>query len=182
MNNLAVNQNSVNILIRSRTVFKTTDFPQNQRGSLTDKNYYMKKVLLIALVLTAALSNSHAQKIKDSDVPQVVKNAFTKSYPGLSVEWEKEKGNYEAGFKKEGQTMSATFEPNGNFLESEVNIRESELPHAALSYIKTNYKDKKIKESAKITSAGGVITFEAEIDGKDVIFDNSGKFLKEVKD
>jgi hypothetical protein len=141
----------------------------------------MKKILLIALVLTATLSNSHAQKIKDSDVPQVVKNAFTKSYPGLSAKWEKEKGNYEAGFKKDGKTMSATFEPNGNFLESETDIKVSELPLAALNYIKTSYKDKKIKESAKITSAGGVVTFEAEIDDKDVIFDNSGKFLKEVK-
>jgi hypothetical protein len=51
-----------------------------------------------------------------------------------------------------------------------------------LSYIKTNYKDKKIRESAKITNSTGVVTYEAEVDDKDVIFDSNGKFLKEVKD
>ena len=158
-----------------------TDFLQNRRASLIYKNYYMKRLLLILCVVTANFSAGFAQKIKDSDVPQVVKNAFIKSYPDQSAKWEKEKGNYEASFKKDGKTMSATFESNGNFLESETDIRESELPPAALNYIKTSYKGKKIKESAKITSAAGMVTFEAEIDGKDVIFDNNGKF-KEVKD
>jgi hypothetical protein len=142
----------------------------------------MKRLLFIFCVTVASFSTGFAQKIKDADVPQVVKDAFTKSYPGQSAKWEKEKGNYEAGFKKDGKSMSATFLPNGNFLESETVIKESELPPAALNYIKANYKDKKIKESSKITSAGGVVSFEAEIDDKDVIFDNNGKFLKEVKD
>jgi hypothetical protein len=142
----------------------------------------MKKLLFIFCVAVASFSAGFAQKIKDADVPQVVKNAFTKSYPGQTATWEKEKGNYEAGFKKEGKSMSATFQPNGTFMESETVIKESDLPSAALNYIKANYKGKKIKESSKITTAGGVVSFEAEINDRDVIFDNNGKFLKEVKD
>jgi hypothetical protein len=161
---------------------KTTDFLQIQFASLTIKSDYMKKLLVFLCVATSTFSTGFAQKIKDADVPQIVKNAFTKSYPGQSAKWEKEKGNYEAGFKKDGKSMSATFQPDGKFLESETVIKESELPPAALTYIKANYKDKKIKESSKITSANGVHTYEAEIDDKDVIFDNNGKFLKEVKD
>lgn len=48
--------------------------------------------------------------------------------------------------------------------------------------IKECYKGKTIKEGAKITTADGTVNYEAEVDGKDVIFDTNGKFLKEVKD
>jgi len=61
-------------------------------------------------------------------------------------------------------------------------IKGSQLPSAALNYIKTNYKGKKVKESFKITSADGVVSFEAEIDDRDVIFNTNGKYLKEDKD
>ena len=138
----------------------------------------MKTLLCILGIMTVSISAGFAQKIKDADVPQVVKNSFTKSFPGQTAKWEKEKENFEAGFKSGGRNMSATFQPNGNFIESETDIKELELPPAALNYIKDNYKGKKIKESAKITSAAGVVTFEAEIDGKDIIFDSNGKFLK----
>jgi hypothetical protein len=82
----------------------------------------MKRLLLISCEVAASFSAGFAQKIKASNVPQVVKNAFMKTYPGQSAKREKEKGNYEAAFKKDGKTMSATFEPNGNFMESETDI------------------------------------------------------------
>jgi hypothetical protein len=50
-----------------------------------------------------------------------------------------------------------------------------------INYLQANYANKKIKESAKITSAAGIITYEAEVEDKDLIFDGNGKFLKEVK-
>ncbi|MBC7865300.1 MAG: hypothetical protein IAF38_20155, partial [Bacteroidia bacterium] len=37
---------------------------------------------------------------------------------------------------------------------------------------------KKVKEAAKITDAKGVVTYEAEIDNADYIFDSTGNFLK----
>ncbi len=39
-----------------------------------------------------------------------------------------------------------------------------------------------MKEAAKITDAHGVVTYEAEVKGMDLLFDSAGKFLKEVKD
>ncbi|HEY1869417.1 MAG TPA: hypothetical protein VGG71_00095, partial [Chitinophagaceae bacterium] len=72
--------------------------------------------------------------------------------------------------------------PDGTMTESEVSIKTEELPVSALSYLKANYKDKKIKEAAKITKADGTINYEGEVEGKDVIFDKDGKFIKEAKD
>ena len=131
---------------------------------------------------TVAFSSVIGQKINDGDVPTAVKAAFTKAYPGLKAKWEKEQGNFEAGFKKDGKTMSATFESTGLFVESETVIKESELPADVLSYVKSNYNNKKIKESAKITNASGVVTYEAEVDDTSLIFDGNGKFIKSVKD
>ncbi len=124
----------------------------------------------------------NAQKIKESEVPAVVKMSFEKNFSGQTAKWEKEDGNFEAGFKKDGKNTSATFKPDGTFLETEIAIKESELPAGILDYIKTNYKGKKIKESSKITSAANTVTYEAEIEGKDVIFDSNGKFIKKTKD
>ncbi len=143
---------------------------------------YMKKFLLILLITSATYSFVKGQKIKEADVPESVKTTFNKTYPGLNPAWEKEKENFEAGFKKDGKTMSATFQPNGVFMESEVTIKESELPATAISYVKSRYKGKKIRESAKITTAAGVVSYEAEVNGKDLLFDMTGNFLKSVKD
>jgi hypothetical protein len=141
----------------------------------------MKKLLsLLALATTIGFS-AYSQKIDASKVPAAVKAAFEKQYPGVSVKWEKEYGKYEAGFKQNGNTMSALYEANGTMTESEMDIKVSDLPASVLAYVKENYKDKKIKEGAKITKSDGTVNYEAEVDGKDVIFDAKGKFLKEMK-
>ena len=141
----------------------------------------MKKYLIAGTILLVGMYAS-AQKLKDADVPGVVKTSFDKQYPGVKAKWEKEDGNYEAGFKKDGKTMSVSYDGMGMLKETEVGIKESELPAASMDYIKSNYKGKKIKETAKITKADGTINYEAEIEGKDVVFDGTGKFIKESKD
>ncbi|HMH33038.1 MAG TPA: PepSY-like domain-containing protein [Puia sp.] len=143
----------------------------------------MKKSLTIAALIIALGLEANAQKLDASKVPAPVKESFAKKYPKIaSVKWELEKGNYEAGFKQDGQSISVLFTANGTMTESEVDIKTSELPAAALSYVKTHYKGKSIKEGAKITKVNGEINYEAEVNGKDVIFDANGKFLKEESD
>ncbi len=122
-----------------------------------------------------------AQKIKADQVPAKVKASFAKQYPGTEVTWEKEAGKFEAGFKKDGSVMSALYEANGSMTESEKDIKVSALPATVLAYVKANYKGKTIKEAAIITKADGTVTYEAEVNGKDVIFDSNGKFIKEMK-
>ena len=141
----------------------------------------MKKPIAISLLLTICCLKGFSQKVKESELPAQVRTSFGKLFPGSSAKWEKEDGNYEAGFKKEGMQISATFQADGTFMESETTIKQSELPPSVINYLQANYANKKIKESAKITSAAGITTYEAEVDDKDLIFDGNGKFLKEVK-
>ncbi|MGZ3949377.1 MAG: hypothetical protein ACXVKK_14730, partial [Flavisolibacter sp.] len=58
----------------------------------------------------------------------------------------------------------------------------SQLPAAAVSYVKSHYKGASITEAMKVTDANGKITYEAEVHGKDVVFDEQGKFVKTEKE
>jgi hypothetical protein len=142
----------------------------------------IKKIIMTSAFIAVIGFAAYAQKLDASKVPAEVKAAFAKQYPGVTAKWEKEDGKFEAGFKQNGKTMSALFEANGTMTESEMDIKVSDLPASVLAYVKENCKGKTIKEGAKITKADGTVNYEAEVDGKDVIFDANGIFLKEVKD
>jgi hypothetical protein len=138
-----------------------------------------KWLLLIPVVfLTGAL---YAQDLKTADVPTVVKSALQKKYPeAKSVSWEKEKGNYEANWGgKSGEDNSVTFTPAGDFIEIVKAISVSKLPQAVAPYVKAHYKGAAIREAGLVTDAKGNVTYEAEIKGKDLIFDKDGTFVKE---
>ena len=142
----------------------------------------MKKSTIISALAVVMASAASAQKINASKVPAAVKAAFVKQYPGTTVKWENENGKYEAGFKQAGTEMSILYDANGIIMESEMAIKLTDLPSAALIYVKEHYKGKGIKEAAKITLANGDVNYEAEVAGKDIIFDTAGNFLREVKD
>lgn len=123
------------------------------------------------------------QKIASSKVPSAVQSAFSKAFTGIAdAKWEKEKGNYEANFKQNGQKMSALFDANGAWLETETDIAINTLPATVVDYVNKNYKGEKIKEAAKLKMANGDNNYEAEVKGTDLIFDANGKFIKKVKD
>ena len=142
----------------------------------------MKKPMFILAGLLLSLATS-AQKIKESAVPSIVKDAFKNNYKDAKdIEWEKEDANFEVEFEIGETDQSVVYDPNGKVIESEAEIKVKELPSAIENYVANNYKDKKIKEATKITSASGIVTYEAEIKDKDLIFDENGKFLKEEVD
>ncbi len=141
----------------------------------------MKK-LSIALSLMLLATISYAQKIKKENVPPSVMTAFEKAYPSVTkVKWDKEGSKYEASFEMKETDYSVLMDANGMIEETEIGIAISELPTSVVDYTKANYAGKKMKEAAKLTDAKGIVTYEVEIRGMDLIFDNSGKFIKAVK-
>lgn len=141
----------------------------------------MKKIALFALMVLSIAAT--AQNINASKVPPAVKDAFGKNFAGIKdVKWEKEKGNYEASFVQNKQQLSALFDANGKWLETETKIEADALPSSIKEYITSNYKGEKIKEAAMIKMANGENNYEAEVKGMDLIFDANGKFIKKMKD
>ncbi|HEY0580105.1 MAG TPA: PepSY-like domain-containing protein [Candidatus Nitrosocosmicus sp.] len=134
-------------------------------------------MVIIAIFI---IDGCYAQDLKSTDVPAVVKSALMKKYPDAkSVSWEKEKGNYEANWGgKSGEDNSVMFTPAGNFIEIVKAIPVSKLPQSVATYVKSHYNNAVIKEAGLVTDAGGKVTYEAEIKGKDLIFDEKGNFIK----
>jgi hypothetical protein len=140
----------------------------------------MKKKLSFLMVLGLASGVVMAQDIKLKDVPATVKSTLTSKYPAATkVNWEKEKGNYEANWGgKSGEDNSAVFTPTGTFVEIVNTIKISALPQSIAPYVASHYKGAKIKEAGKVTDAAGKTFYEAEIKGGDLIFDETGNFVK----
>lgn len=142
----------------------------------------MKKLLFI-IVLFAGAGCVSAQKVNESDVPAAVKTTFKSKCPGVTgVKWEKEDGNYEGHYSSSKTEMTCVIDPNGKFVQSEVAINASGLPKGATDYLAKNLSGKKVSEAAKITEASGKVTYEAEVDDNDYIFDEGGNFLKKEVD
>ncbi|HWZ34906.1 MAG TPA: PepSY-like domain-containing protein [Mucilaginibacter sp.] len=144
----------------------------------------MKKQLAILLLAGGMLSGTAtvAQKVKTA--PPAVLSALKAKYPqATKITWEKEKGNFEANWGgKSGEDMSVTFTPAGAFVEQVEAITTAQLPQAAQTYVKAHYKGAKISEAGKVTDAAGKISYEAEVKGKDLVFDDKGAFLKAEKE
>ncbi|MEO5782848.1 MAG: PepSY-like domain-containing protein [Ginsengibacter sp.] len=156
----------------------------------------MKKIVSIIAILFAVSTASFAQKEKDEKgekgekeskqkvmVPAAVKTALSKKYPAATkVTWEKEDGNYEANWGgKGGEDNSVQFTPKGDFIEIVNAIPVSQLPAPVAVYIKAHYKGAKITEAGKVTDAKGKISYEAEVNRKDIVFDEKGNFVKTEK-
>jgi hypothetical protein len=153
----------------------------------------MKKIIA-SLLFVSAFTFVNAQenkekkekkepKMSEAEVPAAVKATFASQFPGVKAEkWEKEKGNFEVGFHKNKTEMSCLIDASGKLLETETEIPVSELPKAVSDYVAKNKPGKKIKEASKIVDASGTMTWEAEVEKMDLVFDKDGKFIKEAKD
>lgn len=141
----------------------------------------MKKLILL-LTIVAFASQSQAQKLKSKNVPAAVKAAFSNSYPSVKdVDWSKDGINFEAEYDSKQGDMSVTYSIDGRLIETEMEIPKSSLPQSIMDYVKKNYNEDEVKEASKITDAKGVVTYEAEVKGKDLIFDLNGNFIKALK-
>lgn len=134
-----------------------------------------RTVLLLAIGFTTF--TAYAQKMKEATLPASVKESFSKQYPGIKgAKWEKENENYEAEFINNKVETSVLYNAFGSLLETEIELKTSELPKEVSEYVAKNMAGKNVKEASKITNAKGDVTYKAQIEGSNYIFDRWGKF------
>lgn len=144
----------------------------------------MKKLSFAAALLTAAAFQVNAQ-----DVPQKVKENFSKKFPNAQkIRWDKEKENeWEAEFKMNGKGYSANFTNDGVWKETESEIKPSELPEPVKKTLEKEFAGYKIEESEISETPEGSF-YELEIEkGKtelEVALAKDGKVVKkeEIKE
>ena len=143
------------------------------------------KIIAIVLASLGLLSFAcTSQSTKALEIPQAVSAAFLQKYPSAeSVEWEMEEGDYEAEFKVGQLKMSANFTKTGRWLESETEIKVSDLPAEVVASITTNFPGAKVTEAEKLDLPDSSITYEVKLKGDqdiEAVFSASGELLKKT--
>ena len=121
-----------------------------------------------------------------TEIPATAKSAFAAKFPtAKKVKWSVEKpGEFEVDFTLNNVEQSALVDPKGNIIETEIEIKESELPQAVKVTIAKDFAGYKKDEFTKATDAKGVVAFEMQvIKGKEkyaVEFDSNGKLLSKT--
>ena len=149
----------------------------------------MKKLLGFAAIMLALNTASFAQENEGVhehiNVPAVVKKANMEKYPESKmhhITWEKENGNYEANWGgKDGEANSVQYTPSGKFIEIVKEIPVKDLPKGVFTYVNEHHKGAKLGDVGRVTDAMRKTSYELEIHGKDVLFDESGNYVKEEK-
>jgi len=142
----------------------------------------MKNFLVLLVFIAFAMSVS-AQKSKDDKIPAEARAGFAAKFSGAkSVKWSVEKpGEFEVDFTLNKVEQSCLLDSKGNLLETEIEVKESDLPQAVKAAIGKDFAGYKLDEITKATDAKGVVAFEMEaVKGKDKLaieFDPNGKLL-----
>ncbi len=136
----------------------------------------MQKLMFFLAICLGAGFTVCAQKT----APTAVVSAFNQKFQNVKeLEWEQEKnGEWEAEFEQGGKEMSANFSATGQWLETETEVKITDLP----APVQAALKSKKVKEAAKILRADGSTVYEAEVKRKDLLYDANGKLLSQNKD
>ena len=124
----------------------------------------MKKIIII--LFAAILGTiSKAQEVSNVVAPTAVANTFQKKFPNATnVKWEMEDmKNYEANFKMNKKEYSALFNILGTCLETEMKIKNSELPPIVKEALNKQFSGYKIKEAEKVEKVLSAVGYEVEL-------------------
>lgn len=140
----------------------------------------MKKYSMILAAMLLAFSFSACSQTK---VPEAVKTAFNKKFPTVKkVDWGKEgKTEWEAEFELNEKDMSANFDPQGNWKETETDLEKDDVPSVVMNVLNAKFPGYKVKDAA-FTETPKFSAYEIVIkkgeSKKEVIMDKTGKILK----
>ncbi|GMT44415.1 MAG: hypothetical protein IEMM0006_0247 [bacterium] len=135
------------------------------------------------MILSAMLMAISFTALSQTSVPAAVKTAFGKKFPTVKkVDWSKEgKTEWEAEFERNEKDMSANFDLQGNWKETETDMEEDTVPFVVLNVLKAKFPGYKVKDAA-FTKTPRFSAYEIVIkkgeSKKEITIDKKGKILK----
>ncbi len=133
--------------------------------------------------ILAVLSLGCQQIVSGQEVPQAVQANFERMYPGeKDPDWHVDShGYYEAKFKIDGIRYRADYTKDGEWYETETNIKVKELPKAIRKVIKKQFSYYEIEEVEKVQHHSKGLFYDVEFKrpgkNKDVEFKEDGSIL-----
>ncbi|MCB0283563.1 MAG: PepSY-like domain-containing protein [Calditrichaeota bacterium] len=157
----------------------------------------VSNLLLIVLLASASLISceKNAENTPEQDqeetvmeIPQAVKLAFDKTYPGAEIkEFAKETEDgqvyYEVACVFEGRRIDASYKPNGTVAATEEVISSDILPEAVKTSITKEFKNYTVSLAEKVQKDEKVL-YELKLedseheDRLEVIFSETGQLVK----
>ena len=144
------------------------------------KEFYMKKIAMIAMVLVLALAAVSARdKIVSADqLPKTAQDFISANFAGKTVQYvEKDFNEFEVQLSDRSEIK---FGGNGEWesVKSYEGIPAGVLPEAVTSYVKKNFADAKIVEAEKDWNS-----IELKLSNRmEVFFDKDGKYMGQKYD
>lgn len=137
----------------------------------------MKK-LIISGLFSLMISPIFAQTIKDSDVPKAVLKTFTSKYPKAEgTEWTKNKDLYEGKVIVDSNTVVATYDDKGNWIQTLTSQSFSNLPISIIVTVATKMEGQRISDSFKLEEANGKVTYKVVVNDIDYVLGVSGNII-----
>ena len=141
----------------------------------------MKKNIIVLILAFIVSLSAHSQSLK---VPTAVSAAFKNKYPeAKGVKWGKENAKeYEAEFKLNNTKVSANFNTDGSWVETETTIPITDLPETVSTAITKKYPGAVITMAEKTEMPGNKIIYEVaiKVNGKKkgIELNPDGSFVK----
>lgn len=166
---------------------------QNPPSSLSCQSIFIiqksknMKYLMIAMLFTFGFfSTSCAQK---QVAPAAVQSAFKAKFPSVQkAKWEEEhEGEWEAEFKMGGKELSAVFDNDGAWVETETEIKAADLPEAVQSAVSAQFSDYDIEEAAMVETPGQAMAYEVELEKEgeatiEALFSADGTLIRQMSE
>ena len=132
---------------------------------------------IVAIIGISAMAMKSANTDNETiNIPQVVQQAFSKKYPAAQkVEWEEEKGEYEAEFKMDKKEMSARFQEDGSWLETETELGKKDLPESVKLAISNQFADFELEKAELLETPETPLAYEVKLEDE-----KNGSALKAV--
>ena len=143
----------------------------------------MKKSKLLYVIIVSFLTSMGCNSSKEGNIPDAVKEAFTAKYPKeKNPDWEIDaNGNFEAGFKKDGEKYRADFSPDGSWIETERSIKKKDLPRIIQDKIESDFDDEDLVEVEEVEHHEKGLFYDVEFKqkgkNKDVEFKANGQII-----
>lgn len=122
------------------------------------------------------------------NIPDEVKNAFNDRFKDVrSVNWQMEEpGEFEAEFKLNGVKTSATFDKDGNWKETEAQIKIQDVPDEISKILEIKYAGYDIRETTMVDTPEYQDAYEIVLSSKDndleLVFSSGGKILSQKQE
>jgi len=143
------------------------------------------KTIILSFVAVIGLS-ALAMACSKPKVPEAVKRAFAQKFPTAQhVRWdEEEEGEFEAEFKMDGHEASASFQADGTWLETEMEVEVNDLPQAVKLAVSDQFANFEVEEAEQIETPNWARAYEVKLENEaqkvevEAVFDAQGTLLK----